>query len=258
MSEVTPRSPFHQRTHRLIARRFPTVGVFDDLTRDPDDLRAAFLLESITNDRMSLPMQRLARLSDDEIVTGPGTTLVMAAFLHADPAGGRFTNGDLGAWYASCATETAIAETVYHSDRRLRLSDGGFPASIQMRELLATVDAELIDLRGLQDTRPDLYDRVDVRAAQAFGVSLRWPKDGPGETGIVYDSVRRSGDTNVCIFRPSRVRLPVRQADHYEYRWDGQGDVSVFRLTRVTLTPGGSVRPDSRPSPRADQSVPEK
>jgi hypothetical protein len=50
-----------------------------------------------------------------------------------------------------------------------------------------------------------------------------------GESGIVYESVRRSGGTNVCIYRPSLVTLPVNQADHYEYRWDARGSVNVLK-----------------------------
>jgi hypothetical protein len=32
-----------EKTHRLIASRHPTVGVFDDITADPNDLRDAFM-----------------------------------------------------------------------------------------------------------------------------------------------------------------------------------------------------------------------
>jgi hypothetical protein len=58
-----------------------------------------------------------------------------------------------------------------------------------------------------------------------------------GESGIVYESVRRSGGTNVCIYRPSLVTLPVNQADHYEYRWDARGSVNVLKLTNVEHGP---------------------
>ncbi len=221
-------------THRLIASRYPTVGVFDDLSADVDDLRAAFLLEAITNDRLS---RRLAHLPDDEIVHGPGGTLVVAAFLHADEAGGRFTDGRLGAWYAAFDVATAIAETVYHHTRRLKLSADAFPSAIQMRQLVASVDCELIDIRGMKDTRPDLYDPDSYAASQPFGVALRWPETGPGENGIVYDAVRHAPGTNVCIYRPSQVRLPVVQADHYEYRWDRTGSVTMLRLTDVGPAP---------------------
>lgn len=221
-------------THRMIASRFPTVGVFDDLTADPEELVVAFLLESATNDRLAILSRRLPLLPENEIAHGPGATMLMAAFLHADEAGGRFTDGRLGAWYAALDVETAITETLYHSTRRLRLSDGAFPSNIQMRELIASIDCMLIDLRGLQTQRPELYDPDDYAASRLFGVGLRWPRTGAGENGIVYDSVRRAGGMNVCVYRPSLVHLPVMQADHYEYRWNGAGEPTVLKLTNVT------------------------
>src|SRR4030095_12440985 len=123
--------------------RYPTVGVFDDLATDRDELEIAILLESATNDRLSVLSRRLPLLPDSEIVQGPGATMIMAAFLHADEAGGRFTHGRVGAWGAALGVDTAIPETVHHSTRRLRLSDGAFPSSIQMRELVADIDCDL-------------------------------------------------------------------------------------------------------------------
>lgn len=220
------------RTHRIVASRYPTVGVFDDLTRDADELRAAFVLEALTNDRLAGAARRLAVLPDEEVVQGATASLVMAAFLHADPAGGRFTDGRLGAWYASFEIETAIAETVHHTERRLRLSEGGFPSSIQVRELIAAVDARLVDIRG---DRPELHDPDRHAASQAFGIALRWPAQGRGENGIAFDSARRAGGSNVCLFRPSLVRLPVVQGDHYAYQWDAAGRVAVARLAAVEM-----------------------
>jgi hypothetical protein len=230
-------------THRLIASRYPPVGVFDDLTADPDELAIAYLLESATNDRLAMS-RRLPLLPADEILQGPGATMVMAAFLHADEAGGRFTDGRLGAWYASLDVHAAIAETLHHNTRRLRLSNGAFPANIQMRELVAGIDCTLVDVRGQQGTRPELYDPDDYGAGQTFGVGLRWPATGDGENGIVYDSVRRPGSTNVCIYRPSLIQLPAKQTDHYEYHWDAAGIATVLRLTNVSL--GTPQRPRAR------------
>jgi hypothetical protein len=228
------RAQVNVATHRMIASRFPTVGVFDDLTADPEDLVVAFLLESATNDRLAILSRRLPLLPESEIAHGPGATMLMAAFLHADEAGGRFTDGRLGAWYAALDVETAITETLYHSTRRLRLSDGAFPSSIQMRQLIASIDCTLVDLRGLQTQRPELYDPDDYTASRRFGIGLRWPRTGAGENGIVYESVRRARGTNVCVYRPSLVQLPVMQADHYEYRWNGAGEPTVLKLTNVT------------------------
>ncbi len=228
---MTPRVRVRKATHRLIASRYPTVGVFDDLAADRDELTIVFLLESATNDRLSILSRRLPLLPPEEIVHGAGATLVMAAFLHADEAGGRFTDGRLGAWYAAFDVDTAIAETIHHSTRRLRLSDGAFPSSIQMRELIGAIDCALIDIRGLQKQRRELYDADDYAASRLFGIGLRWPKTGEGENGIVYDSVRRAGGTNVCVYRPSLIRLPVVQAGHYEFRWNGAGQSTVLKLT---------------------------
>jgi len=224
------RTHVRDTTHRLIASHYPPIGVFDDLTADPQQLAIAYLLESATNDRLS---RRVPLLPASELVQGPGATMVMAAFLHADAAGGRFTDGRLGAWYASFDVDTAIAETVHHSTRRLRLSEGAFPSSIQMRELVAGIDCTLVDVRGQRQKQPELYELDDYKAAQAFGIGLRWPRSGEGENGLVYDSVRRARGTNVCIYRPSLIHLPVTQADHYEYRWDAAGNVSVLKLTNV-------------------------
>jgi hypothetical protein len=235
-NEVTAlaRARVRTSTHRLIASRYPPVGVFDDLTADPDELMIAYLLESVTNDRLAILSRRLPLLPGNEIVQGPGATIVMAAFLHADEAGGRFTDGRLGAWYASFEVDAAIAESLHHNSRRLRMSDGVFPANIQMREFVADIDCTLVELRGQQKSRPELYDPDGYNAGQAFGVGLRWPATGDGENGIVYDSVRRPGGTNVCIFRPSLIQLPVKQADYYEYRWDASGNASVLRLTNLS------------------------
>jgi hypothetical protein len=220
-------------THRLINSRYPTVGVFDDLTWDAEDVKAAFALEALTNDRLTMATERLSRLPEGEIVVGAGATLVMAAFLHADERGGRFTDARLGGWYAALEIETAIAETLYHHHRRLALSDGGFPARMEIRELIVVADNELVDLRGLKAERPELYDPGDYAASQAFGARLRWPEGGTKECGIVFDAVRREGGTNICLLWPSCVALPVVQGDHFAYHWDAQGAATVARLAKI-------------------------
>jgi len=231
---VWSRARVREDTHRLIASRYPPVGPFDDVARDKEEVAVAFLLESVTNDRLAPLSRRLSLLPPHEIVQGPGATMVMAAFLHANEAGGRFTDARLGAWYASFDVETAIAETLHHSTRRLRYSERAFPSSIQMRQLIGKIDCDLVDIRGRKESEAALYDLNDYAAGQAFGIALRWPASGAGEDGIVYDSVRRAGGTNVCVYRPSLIILPVNQADHYEYRWDFSGQASVLKLTTIS------------------------
>ena len=56
----------------------------------------------------------------------PGATLVMAAFCHPAPGGGRFNGEALGAWYCATDIETAIAGTVYHQTMSLAHSASEF------------------------------------------------------------------------------------------------------------------------------------
>jgi len=208
------------------------VGVFDDIADDEDDLRAAFMLEGLTNGRLQAA-DRLNALPRGGVVAGPTASIAMAAFLHCADGGGRFSDGRLGAWYAATEIETAIEETVFHNERRLRLSAAGFPARLQMRELVLTVDMEMLDLRGLKADRPELYDPDTYLQSQAFAAERRWPFAQPGLDGFVYDSVRRRAGQNVCIFRPGALPLPIVQGAHYEYAWDGGGELTILALSKV-------------------------
>ena len=226
--EEAPSARFRARTHRLIASRWPTVSVFDSVA-SADDLEVALVLESLTNDRVSETLTRLGRLDRAEWVTAePGARLVMAAFCHPAPGGGRFNNEALGAWYCAIEIETAIAETVYHHSKRLAHSASGFRHVIQMRELISEVDAEVYDVRSLRGSDPDLYDPESYAASQPFGEALR----NAGANGIVYISVRRPSGTNLVIYRPSLLP-PVLQGDHFDYRWTGSPAPTVVRLTGV-------------------------
>jgi RES domain-containing protein len=226
--EEAPSARFRARTHRLIASRWPTVSVFDSVA-SADDLEVALVLESLTNDRVSETLTRLGRLDRTEWVTAePGATLVMAAFCHPAPGGGRFNNEALGAWYCAIEIETAIAETVYHHTKRLAHSASGFRHVIQMRELISEVDAEVYDVRSLRGSDPDLYDPESYAASQPFGEALR----NAGANGIAYISVRRPSGTNLVVYRPSLLP-PIIQGDHFDYRWTGSPTPAVLKLTGV-------------------------
>ena len=201
------------RAHRLVPSRFPPIGVFDRVA-SAADARDAMVLESLTNDRIRLAVERSAILPDDDWVIGvPGATIVMAAFLHAAPEGGRFNSSQLGAWYAARELQTAVRETIYHHTRRLAASSMGFDATITMREFVIALDARLIDLRGQQTIQPMLFHSDDYTESQRFGEARRQA----GDIGIIWNSVRRPAGECVVIYRP-RVLLPVTQGQHLEYR----------------------------------------
>jgi RES domain-containing protein len=216
------------RAHRLVPSRFPPVGVFDRVA-SPADAIAAMELESLTNDRVRIALERSAVLPDRDWLLGvPGATIVMAAFLHAAPEGGRFNGPRLGAWYAARDLTTAVRETIYHHTRRIAASAMGFHATITMRELITSLDARLIDLRGRQHEHATLYDPDDYAASQAFGEAQR----SAGHVGIIWNSVRRPEGECVVIYRP-RSLLPVTQGRHLEYRWHGAPEPEVLRLESI-------------------------
>ena len=220
-----PLRPFRARTHRLIASRWPTVGVFDDVV-SPEDVRAAYELEAATNDRVADTLRRLSAIPEPEWAMGNegGATLAMAAFLHPSLTGGRFNGPDLGAWYAALDLSTAIAETVFHHEWRLRASAGAFPCHIQMRELVTSPKVSLLDVRG--DER--LHRPHDYSKSQRFGEETR----RSGLDGIWYGSVRRAGGENVVVFKPRRL-IPISQGDHFGYAWDKEGNLEIAKLTSV-------------------------
>src|SRR5689334_1631981 len=106
-------------TCRLIPTRYPAVGVFDHIVK-ADDLQAVLELETWTNDRISTELGILHRLPKREWVTGkPLSTVIMAAYCHPRPGGGRFNSSDRGAWYAATSLDAAHAEVSYHRSAEL-------------------------------------------------------------------------------------------------------------------------------------------
>ncbi len=211
--------------NRLIPSRYPAVGLFDRVA-SPEDLDAVFELEGWTNDRISNELGALHILPRDEWVIGPMSTVVMAAFCHPRPGGGRFNTSARGAWYAARSIETALAESVYHRTRELE-EVGGFETRMEMRLYRADFRATFHDIRTNVASHAALYDPSDYSASQAWAERLL----AEGSNGVLYRSVRDPSKTGECIccFRP-RLVTNVRVAGHYEYVWDGARTPRVRKL----------------------------
>lgn len=228
-------SPAPRPTYRLIPSRFPPVGLFDTVATAAD-LPAVMELAGWTNDR--LVPERLARLPASEWVFGrPNSSIVMAAFLHAAPGGGRFSGPELGAWYAAADLVTAAAEVAHHL-RREAVATGVPEVSRLFRAYVAGLEGRYVDIRG--EDRPDLYAAESYVAGQAFGEAQR----AAGRDGILYDSVRRRSGVNAVTYRPSKI-IDVMQADHFEIRVAAQD-----RHIGVVRVGGNSKGPGSLPGPR--------
>ena len=78
------------KTCRLVPSRHPSVGLFDRVA-SPDDIDAIIELEGWTNDRITSELGILSAVPREEWVTGRAmSSVVMAAFCHPAPGGGRF------------------------------------------------------------------------------------------------------------------------------------------------------------------------
>lgn len=203
-------------TCRLVPSRYPPVGILDRVST-PEDLPFIFELESWTNDRISTELGLLHRIPKSEWVIGkPMASVVMAAFCHPRPGGGRFNGAERGAWYAADSRDTAHAEAIYH--RTAELAEiGVFETRVQMRLYLSDFDAVFYDVRPKIAANKRLHDPRSYSASQALARKLL----DSGSNGVLYRSVRRSGGECIACFRPALV-TNVRQDAHYEYQWHGK------------------------------------
>jgi hypothetical protein len=223
-----PTSPVRwTRACRLVPSRYPSAGLLDRIAA-PEDLEAVTELEAWTNDRVSTELGILNVIPRDEWVAGqPMASVVMAAFCHPRPGGGRFSSADRGAWYAGRVVETSLAESIYHRTRELA-EVGQFDTRVEMRLYHADFRATFHDIRaGARSFKP-LYDPESYSTSQQFARELL----ADGSNGVVYRSVRHPGGECVACFRP-RLVLNVRVAAHYEFVWEGTHEPRVRRLAEA-------------------------
>lgn len=206
--------------HRLVASRFPTVGLYDSIAL-PEDLDVVFAVEALTNPRLRQEMGALSLVPAAHRVSGPGATLIMAAFTHLNPEGSRFSDGSFGVFYAAATLETAIAEVSHHRARFLARTAEP-PIDIDLRWLKADLRAQVHDIRatttalGEPTALAEVYDPAHYGASQALGRALR----ALGSLALAFDSVRHPGGQCVAVFAP-RALSRARAAGHLGMHWDG-------------------------------------
>jgi hypothetical protein len=149
---------------RIIPSRFPPIGLFDRVAA-PEDLEAIIELESMTNPRLRDEIGEIQLVPPEERISGPGTSIIMAAFTHLNPEGSRFTDGSYGVFYAGNDLDTAIGETVYHAARFMRRTKEA-PQELDRRVYLVDLDGELHDIRGQHERYPLVYDNENYPPGQ--------------------------------------------------------------------------------------------
>lgn len=221
MVKSMPKVDLHQNTYRLIPSHFPPIQLFENLL-NPQELDAAYALESLTNDRLMDEAGIISLVPPGDRIVGPGTTVIMAAFTHIGKES-RFTRGEYGVYYAGLDLDTALAESSYSRCRFLSATNEE-PQILTMRCYECVVSAPLIDVRDNQL----VHDPDSFAHAQAVGRQAR----AENEMGILYRSVRHQGGECIAALKPTALTPPAIQSVHYQYHWDGQ---SINHISTVTL-----------------------
>lgn len=210
------------KTHRLINSAYPPIDLFEDIAL-PEDWDLLAKAEMKTNPRLAESIGNLDLVPKERRVGGPGASVVMAPFTHASPdKPGRFHDGLFGAYYAADNFDTALFETVHHQARFCAATreEPGWIAD--MRELVGSIDAELVDIRG--GGFAELLNKDDYTLSQRFAREAK----SEGANGIVFPSVRDEGGECFAAFYPDVVGIP-KQGEHLSYHWDG-GQIDQIRF----------------------------
>jgi len=211
--------------HRIIPSRFPPIDLFERVA-PPGDWEALIELESLTNARLRDEVGEIHLVPQEERISGPGASYVMACFTHRNPTGSRFSDGSYGVYYAGKTFETALRETVHHMGKFYAHTDMG-PHNEDMRVLVGSIDTGLHDIRGQHRRWKQCLEPSSYQASQALARSLK----ELDSNGIVYPSVRHVGGECVGVFRPKCVK-PPKQASHLRYHWDGKQMTRYFDYAR--------------------------
>lgn len=213
--------------YRIIPTKFPPINFFERFT-PPELMEEAFEIESLTNERLREQVGELSHVANQDRVSGPGASVVMAAFTHTGYAS-RFTNGDYGVYYAGRDLETAIRETVYHRERFLSFTNQA-ACDVDVRVYKGTIQKPLIDLRDKQFHYLLEPDPACYGPSQLFGAELR----ASHCYGALYPSVRKHQGECIAIFRPTAISLPV-QSKWLVYHWDGKKIATVYEKRELLI-----------------------
>lgn len=207
--------------HRVIASNYPPIDLFEDVSTAAE-FGIAIEYEAITSDRMTDELGRIRAIDEQDLLLGPGSTPVMAAFAYPNQYA-RFNTPERGAYYAANSLEGALAEHSYHwlndflADARI----GGSPEPVMaVREYRNELARPLHDICNEHNYAFALHD-TDYTESQRFADTLR---ENERSNGLLYRS-RRSDCLCVATFKPAGV-THCTQGKHFKYTYQG-GQIQI-------------------------------
>lgn len=211
-----------KKQYRIVATQYPYIDLFERLDLSGRQKLALWKLQSRINPRLKNETGELQLVREEDMVSGPNASIVMAAFTHIGfPS--RFTDGKFGVYYASRQLETAIRETAIHRERDA-IERQLKPQEFDMRAYIGKINKPLYDIR-VPKYRSLQTSSSNYGQTQSFAIDLL-DKD-PGAWGIAYFSAQHEGGDNIAIFRPTAVSLPIN-GPLLTYVWNGERIHSVY------------------------------
>jgi RES domain-containing protein len=115
----------------------------------------------------------------------------------SNTAGARWNDTNLGAIYTSCERETALAEAEYYiamQPLRPRAKRTLYTIHVSLKNVIDLAAPGLLDRVGIT---PGVLSGADHIPCRTVGGAVNWL----GHDGLLVPSARRSGGTNLVIFR---------------------------------------------------------
>lgn len=203
-------------------------------------MEETFELEGLTNERLQDEIGNLLLVPPCDRVSGPGASIVMAAFTHTGYPS-RFTDGSYGIYYAARDLKTAVRETIFHRERFLAATQEA-SCEIDMRVYIGKVNCPLVDIRSKEFHLLVNPDAENYSTPQQFGAIQKHNN----AWGIIYPSVRNPAGECLAILRPPAITIPT-QSSHLSYRWNGNKIDAVYEKRSLLLSFNDHLRPVKTP-----------
>jgi len=226
--------PVSGNHYRIIPSKLPPINFFECFT-PPELMEETFELEGLTNERLQEEVGKLKLVATKDRVSGPGASIVMAAFTHIGYPS-RFTDGSFGIYYAARDLETAIRETIFHRERFLSATKEA-TCELDMRVYIGKTTKPMIDIRPPSFSDLTQSNMDSYTDAQSFGSEQK----NNNAWGIIYPSARNAGGECLAILRPPATTIPT-QSSHLSYHWNGCMIDGVYEKRSLVMNFNKKVR----------------
>lgn len=220
--------------YRIIPSKLPPINFFERFT-PPELMEETFELEGLTNERLQEEVGKLTLVAAKDRVSGPGASIVMAAFTHIGYPS-RFTDGSFGIYYAARDLETAIRETIFHRERFFEATKEA-ACELDMRVYIGKVTKPMVDICSPLYSNLTQPDMGSYQHAQSFGKEQK----NNDAWGIIYPSARNTGGECLAILRPPATTIPT-QSSHLSYHWNGDMIDGVYEKRSLVMNFNKNIR----------------